>query len=348
MSRKRAVVLAVVALLAAAAAYALVQARRKPLVLTGVVTTNEVIVSSQVAGQLGQLLVAEGDSVRKGQLLAVIAPDELNAEKAYYAQSADGLTSQVHASEADLRFQQSQTSGQIRQAESNLLATRSQAVAAAADREQARLTYERAKGLSGQGIVSQQDLDQARAAAEGSEARLEALQRQAEAQSAALALARATAEQVLVKRSQLQSSEHLQKAAAAQSEKAEVRLRYSELRAPIDGIVDVKAARAGEVVSAGQPVVTLVNPDDLWVRVDVEESYVDRVRPGDRLTVRLPSGRELPGTVFFRGVDAGFATQRDVSRTKRDIRTFEVRLRADNAERRLALGMTAYVLLPVR
>jgi HlyD family secretion protein len=348
MSRKRAVVLAVVAILASVAAYAFVQAQGKSLVLTGVVTTNEVIVSSQVAGQISQLLVAEGDAVRKGQLLAVIAPDELSADRAYYVQSADGLSSQVRASEADLRFQQSQTSGQIREAESNLAATRAQAVAAAADREQARLTYERARGLSGQGVVSAQDLDQARASAEATEARLQALERQAEAQAAALALARATAEQVLVKRSQLQSSEHLQKAAAAQSEKAEVRLRYTELRAPIDGIVDVRAARAGEVVSAGQPVVTLVNPDDLWVRVDVEESYVDRIRLGDKLAVRLPSGRELEGTVFFRGVDAGFATQRDVSRTKRDIKTFEVRLRADNSERRLAPGLTAYVLLPVR
>jgi HlyD family secretion protein len=51
--------------------------------------------------------------------------------------------------------------------------------------------------------------------------------------------------------------------------------------------------------------------------------------------------------VFYRGVDAGFATQRDVSRTKRDIKTFEIRLRVDNHDRRLAVGMTAYVLLPV-
>jgi hypothetical protein len=50
-----------------------------------------------------------------------------------------------------------------------------------------------------------------------------------------------------------------------------------------------------------------------------------------QLTVRLPSGEERAGTVFFRGVDAGFATQRDVSRTKRDIKTFESRLRVDNA-----------------
>ena len=51
--------------------------------------------------------------------------------------------------------------------------------------------------------------------------------------------------------------------------------------------------------------------------------------------------------VFVRGVDAGFATQRDVSRTKRDIKTFEIRLRCDNSDRSLAVGMTAYVTLPL-
>ena len=62
--------------------------------------------------------------------------------------------------------------------------------------------------------------------------------------------------------------------------------------------------------------------------------------------MRLPSGEERQGKVFYRAADAGFATQRDVSRTKRDIKTFEIRLRLDNADRRLAVGMTAYVLLP--
>jgi HlyD family secretion protein len=151
-----------------------------------------------------------------------------------------------------------------------------------------------------------------------------------------------------VRRSQVQTNEHLQAAAAAQRTKADVRLRYTELHAPIDGIVDVRAVRIGEVVSPGQPVVTLINPDDLWVRADVEESYIDRVRIGDTLTVRLPSGAELEGTVFYRGADAAFATQRDVSRTKRDIKTFEVRLRVDNRDRRLAVGMTAYVVLPTQ
>jgi HlyD family secretion protein len=47
-------------------------------------------------------------------------------------------------------------------------------------------------------------------------------------------------------------------------------------------------------------------------------------------------------------VDADYATQRDVSRTKRDIKTFEVRLRCDNSDRALAVGMTAYVILPLK
>ena len=100
------------------------------------------------------------------------------------------------------------------------------------------------------------------------------------------------------------------------------------------------------MVNPGQAVVTLIDPDDLWVRADVEETYIDHIRIGDTLTVRLPSGEERQGAVFYRGVDAGFATQRDVSRTKRDIKTFEIRLRCDNKDRRLAVGMTAYVLLP--
>jgi HlyD family secretion protein len=108
----------------------------------------------------------------------------------------------------------------------------------------------------------------------------------------------------------------------------------------------VLAARTGEVVGVSQPILTLIDPDDLWVRTDVEETYIDRIRLGDQLHVRLPSGIELAGTVFYRGVDADYATQRDVSRTKRDIKTFEIRLRLDNRERRLWPGLTAYVMLP--
>jgi HlyD family secretion protein len=201
--------------------------------------------------------------------------------------------------------------------------------------------------MSKQGVVSQQELDQARTTLQVAHSKIDSLAKQIDAQRAAVELARSNADQVSIRRSQLATNQKQQAAAAAQRAKAGVRLAYAELRAPLDAIVDVIAARLGEVVTPGQPVVTLINPDDLWVRANVEETYIDRVRVGDKLKVRLPSGEEREGTVFYRGVEAGFATQRDVSRTKRDIKTFEIRLRVDNKDRRLAVGMTAYVELPV-
>jgi len=345
--RRRALFLLILVVVASAGAYAYSRMRPATLVLTGIVTTNDVIVSPQIGGQIAQLLVKEGDTVKRGQLVAVIAPDELKADTAYYEQNVAGLASQVRESEATLRFQERQTADQIRQAESTLASTESQVEAAAADVESARLTYTRTQDLLKKQVISQQELDQARTAAAAAQAKLDALKKQVDAQRAAVALARANAEQVQLRRSQVATSEHMAAAASAQRAKADVRLTYTEIHAPIDGIVDVRAVRVGEVATAGQPLVTLINPDDLWVRADVEESYIDRVRIGDAITVRLPSGAERSGTVFYRGVDASFATQRDVSRTKRDIKTFEIRLRVDNADRRLAVGMTAYVLLPV-
>jgi multidrug resistance efflux pump len=326
--------------------YVYLQTRPQPLVLTGIVTTNDVVVSPQIAGRVAQLLVTEGDEVTQGQLVAVLAPDELRQESAFYAASAEGVTSQVRESEAALRFQQMQTGDQIKQAEATLQSTESQQSAAQAELQNAQLVYDRAVRMQQQGISTTEQLDAARTALEVAKSRLASLQKQIEAQRSAVALARSNAEQVSVRRSQLQASQRQAAAANAQRQKADVRLAYTELHAPISGVIDVRAARQGEVVTAGQPVVTLINPDDLWVRADVEESYIDRIKVGDTLTVRLPSGDERTGTIFYRGVDASFATQRDVSRTKRDIKTFEIRLRVDNQDRRLAVGMTAYVLMP--
>jgi multidrug resistance efflux pump len=79
--------------------------------------------------------------------------------------------------------------------------------------------------------------------------------------------------------------------------------------------VSVRVARQGEVVQAGGPVVTVLDVDHLWVQADVEETYIDQITFGQKLPVRLPSGNTIEGTVFFKGVESDFATQRDVSRT---------------------------------
>jgi RND family efflux transporter MFP subunit len=188
---------------------------------------------------------------------------------------------------------------------------------AQADLENTRLNFERIKNLYTNNVESAQTYDQARTAYASAKARVESVTKQIQA-------------------------------AIAQKEKAKIYLNYTEIHAPLNSIVDTRAALQGEVVNAGQAIVTLINQDDLWVRADVEETYIDRIHLGDRLQVKLPSGAVREGTVFYRSVDADYATQRDVSRTKRDIKTFEIRLRCDNSDRSLAVGMTAYVTLPLK
>src|SRR6266576_4538470 len=139
MTQTRRLLVLVVLAAAAAGAYASLRTSPAVLVLTGVVTTNDVIVSPQIAGQIGELRVGEGDAVTRDQLLAVITPDELRADTAYYTHNVAGLSSQVRESEAALRFQERQTADQIQQAESNLASMQSQVDAAAAELENAKL-----------------------------------------------------------------------------------------------------------------------------------------------------------------------------------------------------------------
>ncbi|HEY4952718.1 MAG TPA: efflux RND transporter periplasmic adaptor subunit [Verrucomicrobiae bacterium] len=264
--------------------YALTRPPRE-IILTGSVTTDEVIVSSEIQGRLQQLFVREGDAVTNGELLGVIQPETQQADVAFYASSEEQAAAQVTQAKADL--------------------------------ENARLTFEREENLFKQAAESAQAYDAARTAYAAAKARVESLDKQTQA-------------------------------AGAQTEKATVQLGHTKIFAPMDAVVDTRAALPGEVVNPGQPIVTLINQDDLWVRADLEETYIDRIRLGDKLAVRLPSGATREGTVFYRSVDADYATQRDVSRTKRDIKTFEIRLRCDNSDRALAVGMTAYVSLPLK
>ncbi|HTL59243.1 MAG TPA: HlyD family efflux transporter periplasmic adaptor subunit [Candidatus Limnocylindrales bacterium] len=345
--KRRIVFIVLLLLVAGAATYFLALRRPRQLVLTGIVTTDSVIVSAEIQGRLKQLLVAQGDWVTNGQLLARIQPQEWKADVSFYSNSEQQYAAQVTQAEADLRYQEAQTSNQVRQAEATLASTQSQARQAEADLEIAQLNFQREEDLRKQGVNSTQAYDQARTTYDSAKARAQSLREQAQAAEAAVGLAKSNEEQIAARRAVVQANLHQLAAAGAQKEKAQVHLEYTEIRAPINGIVDIRAALPGEVVTAGQGIVTLVDPENLWVRIDVEETYIDGVRLGDKLMVRLPSGAMRQGTVFFRGIDADYATQRDVSRTKRDIKTFEIRLRCDNRDRSLALGMTAYVTLPL-
>ncbi len=346
MKRKRVILFVVFAALAAGISY-LTTRRARQIVLTGMVTTDQVIVSSEIQGRLQRLLVNQGDTVTNHELVAIIRPQEQQADLAFYASSEQQSAAQVAQAEADLRFQEGQTTNQIRQAEANLAATQAQVAQAEADLEIARLNFKREKDLHDAGVDSAQAYDEARTTYDSARARVETVAKQAEAARSAVALAASNEDQNAARRAAVNASRHQLAGATAQKDKAGVHLDYTEIYAPGDGVVDVRAALQGEVVSPGQAIITLINPDNLWVRADVEETYIDGIHLGDKMAVKLPSGRQLEGTVFYRSLDADYATQRDVSRSKRDIKTFEIRLRCDNRDRSLAVGMTAYVVLPL-
>ena len=347
MTRKLFLIILSLVVVASVVVYFLTRPSARGMVLTGIVDTDDVIVSSQVSGRLSKLLVQEGESVSAGQLLAVIQPEELRATQQYYLHSEQSSAEQVQEAQAALKFQELQTRDQIHQAEAILATAEAQEKQAAANLEQARLNYNRSHGLFKQGIASAQEDDQARITYQSAEAQLEAARKQVQAQRAALALAKSNAEQVAMRERALATTRHQLAAARSENEVARVRLGYTEIRSPIPGLVAVRAALEGEVVNPAQPIVVLYDPDKLWVRADVEESYIHLIRIGERLQVRFPGGFERTGTVYFRGVDAEYATQRDVSRTKRDIKTFQIRLRVDNHDRRLAPGLTAFVTVPI-
>ncbi|MDR3569065.1 MAG: efflux RND transporter periplasmic adaptor subunit [Syntrophobacteraceae bacterium] len=348
LEKYRIAAIALLAVLIAGGAVYWITSRPQSIVLTGIVDSDEVQVGPLVQGRLQKLLVQRGDAVTKGELLAVIQPQELEADTSFYKNSEKEYAEQKEQAKADLEFLQAQTREQIRQAKASLAMHNADVVQAQADLDLARRNFDRAGKLRATNANSVQDLDQARSIYNAARAHVDSLQKQVKASEAELALARANTVQIASRKAALASSLHHLAAARAQTQKANVILGYTEIHAPISGFVDVRVSLQGEVVSPGQTIVTLLDPDNLWVRADVPESYVDQIHLGDKLTVRLPSGAVRTGTVFFRGVDADFATQRDVSQTKRDIKTFEIRLRCDNRDRSLAMGMTAYVILPVR
>lgn len=122
---------------------------------------------------------------------------------------------------------------------------------------------------------------------------------------------------------------------------------YSKVYAPVTGKVDVWAARQGEVVAAGTPIVTIVDLSQTWVYAPLPETQADAVQLGDELRVVLPSGADVQGKVISKAAEADFATQRDINGgRKRDIKTVQLKLLIPNQGEQFVPGMTADVYIP--
>src|ERR1700716_3364887 len=267
--------------------------------LTGIVTGNDVIVSPQVAGRMIRLAVDEGSEVHKGDLIAELDPAELTAARDSASANINALEAKVNSAKSTRSWTDDQTSASLRQAESNLTATRAQLAQAQANLWRDQQTYKRQQALFDGGVASAQDRDLADAAVRSATAAVKALEEQVRAAEAQVSVAGANRKQLDVQQNDLLGTRAQLLQARAEKASTEVRLGYTKIYAPLDGVFSVRAARRGEVLQAGEPIVTILDVDHLWVQADVEESYIDSVALNQHLKVQFPSGNILDGTVIF-------------------------------------------------
>jgi HlyD family secretion protein len=315
------------------------------LVLVGTVDSNQVVVSPQISGRIQRLLVDEGTQVKQGDLIALLDPSELEAQERAAAATIASLKSKVNESEYTQEAMSGSTTSDVANAQAKLQSARAQLAQAEATLTRVESDSRRTISLAQAGVASEMEKVQAEANMKAQQASVQALKDQVRAAQADLDAAVARTNQASAARSTVASTRAQLANAAAQLKEAEVRLGYTKIYAPATGTVLVRAAREGEVLTAGQAIVTIVDLSDTWVRAAIPETDADHIGLGDTLRVRLPGGTITQGKVFYKAAEADFATQRDVSRRKRDIRTIVLKVRLDNPKGAYVPGMTADVLV---
>jgi multidrug resistance efflux pump len=320
--------------------------RTTDTVLIGIVDANQVIVSSKVMGRIEKLYVDEGSKVKAGDLIAEIDSAELAAQK----NAAEAMIRSYNSQVSSLQATQTQTLGEtnsgVVNAQARLAAAQATLVQAEADLARIQSDSQRMIALAQAGVESEQDRVRADQQLKAQQAVVLSAQKNVDAAQADLNSAFARTHQQGAAASNVAANQAQVANARAQLAEAETRLGYTRIYAPVTGTVSVRATRQGEVVNPGTPIVTIIDFGDTWVRAEAPETEASFVSAGDQLKVRLPAGRPFEGTVIFKAVESDFATQRDVSRRKRDIKTIGLKLKVDNPDGALVPGMTAEVLLP--
>jgi multidrug resistance efflux pump len=317
-------------------------------ILIGTVDANQVIVSSKVAGRIEHLLVDEGQHVKQGDLIAQIDNQDLIAERDSAQATVDSLRHQVRQSGESYASTHGETDSQVKNADAALAAAKASLEESEAVERQQAFDEKRIVSLAGQGIMSQQDRDHAEQTLAADQARVRANRQQVLAAQATLNTMQARINQASAAHSNIAATQGQMDSALAKLQEAEVRIGYTKVFAPVTGTVSVRAAREGEVINVGTPIVTIVDLTQTWVYASVPETQEQFIKLGDTLDVRMPGGERISGKVIAKAAETDFATQRDVSRSKRDIRTVRIKLLIDNPRETYVPGMTAEVLLSQR
>ena len=316
------------------------------LQLIGTVDANEVMVSAKIPGRIQTLTVDEGQDVKAGQLIAVIESDDLQAARKAAEATASSQKWKLGETVETERQMRGETGSATVNAEAQVRAAQAALVQAQANYEHQQADSSRIVALAKDGIMSAQAKDDAASSLQASKAAVDAARENVSAAEASLRQARAHELLTVVDARTVDSTRSEAENARDLAEQAKVQLGYSQVFAPVSGKVNVRAARQGEVVAAGATIVTIMDLTQTWVYVPLPETQSDAVQLGDSLRVVMPSGASIWGKVINKSAQADFATQRDVSSRKRDIKTIQLKLLIENSVERYVPGMTAEVYIP--
>jgi len=326
---KKAVLAALVIAVLGVIAYGLFKSNQhsqpEMITLQGQMQMQQTSIAAKVPGRIAQIMVTEGDSVEIGQQLIEMDSPEINAKINQARAGKQMAKSQLDKAESGARPQeiaQAKAAWQANKAASDLAAN----------------TYERVNRLYQEGLMARQKRDEAYAQYLATQDQTEAARLQYD-----LALEGARSEDKSAASAQVAQVD-------AQLEEALVAKEEANLKSPITGIVDNVIVSAGEVIGQGVPILTLVNPDDQWVVLNVTENHLNHFAIGQRFTGTIPalSSADQPFTkdftVYATSTLSDFATWRPTNNDDGfDVRTFEIKARPTNPDHRIRSGMSLIV-----
>jgi len=285
--------------------------------VSGRIEGDDATVSTKIAGRIREIQVREGDQVKVGQVIAVIDDDQVNAreeQEQSNVQQAEArvssaqqqvavLTAQLEESNIGVDQAKIDAQGRVSQAEAQVAQAEAELAKAEADYNQAHYDEERYSTLATDGDVPERTGRQAKSTAEAHAAAVRAAKRQVDVAKGALLMAKANLSNAAMRTSQAtairqQIVQMQSEISAAQFEAERAKGKLKEVQAdradlqivaPIDGTVATRSAEPGEVVSAGTPLVTLVNLNTVYLRGFIPEGEIGRVRAGQTARVYLDS-----------------------------------------------------------
>lgn len=285
---------------------------------SGMVEMDETDVASLVGGRVVRLFVGEGDTVRAGDTLAVLDRAELAAEVRSQVAQAERATAQS----AEVR--EGPRAEEVQMARADLATADAELALAEKD-------FQRARALLESAAISQAELDRARSQRDASAGRRKAL-------SERLRLLEAGN-----RREQVRAAREGAESARAQLTAARSRLGELVLVAPVSGVVLLKNFEPGELAQPGQSVVTLGNPDSLWMRVYVGAPSIERVLLGAPVEIRLAgiSKHVYKARVVEIASRAEFTPRAALTEEERANLVFGVKLVLEPSGRSLKAGLPA-------